>query len=54
MLACLHVKVDLAAQYITSEIEDENANIIFGSTFDPNLNGFIRVSVVATGEKVLL
>jgi cell division protein FtsZ len=42
-------EVDSAAQHITSEIEDENANIIFGSSFDPALEGSIRVSVVATG-----
>lgn len=36
-------------QHITKEIEDENANIIFGSSFDPSLQGSIRVSVVATG-----
>jgi len=45
-------EVDQAAQHITSEIEDENANIIFGSSFDPNLNGSIRVSIVATGIDV--
>jgi cell division protein FtsZ len=42
-------EVDMAAQKITSEVEDENANIIFGSSFDPSLEGSIRVSVVATG-----
>ena len=42
-------EVDMAAQHITKEIEDENANIIFGSSFDPSLQGSIRVSVVATG-----
>lgn len=42
-------EVDSAAQHITSEIEDDNANIIFGSSFDPSLEGSIRVSVVATG-----
>ena len=42
-------EVDSAAQTITSEIEDDNANIIFGSSFDPSLEGHIRVSVVATG-----
>lgn len=42
-------EVDQAAQHITSEVEDENANIIFGSSFDPSLKGAIRVSVVATG-----
>lgn len=42
-------EVDQAAQHITGEVEDENANIIFGSSFDPSLEGSIRVSVVATG-----
>ena len=42
-------EVDAAAQRITAEVEDENANIIFGSSFDPSLEGSIRVSVVATG-----
>ena len=42
-------EVELAAQKITSEVADENANIVFGSTYDPSLNNFIRVSVVATG-----
>ena len=31
---------------------DKEANIIFGSTFDENLNGVIRVSVVATGIEI--
>lgn len=42
-------EVDQAAQHITAEVEDEDANIIFGSSFDPTLEGSIRVSVVATG-----
>lgn len=42
-------EVDRAAQHITKEIKDEDANIIFGSSFDPSLEGKIRVSVVATG-----
>jgi cell division protein FtsZ len=42
-------EVDKAAQLITNKITDETANIIFGSTFDPSLEGSIRVSVVATG-----
>lgn len=42
-------EVDRAAQHITKEIKDEDANIIFGSSFDPSLEGSIRVSVVATG-----
>ena len=42
-------EVDAAAQHITKEIQDEDANIIFGSSFDPALEGKIRVSIVATG-----
>lgn len=42
-------EVDIAAQHITAEIKDENANIIFGSTYDPSMEGHIRVSIVATG-----
>lgn len=42
-------EVDKAAQLITKKVTDESANIIFGSTFDPSLEGSIRVSVVATG-----
>ena len=41
-------EVDEAANRIKDEV-DENANIIIGSTFDDNLKGMIRVSVVATG-----
>jgi cell division protein FtsZ len=41
-------EVDQAATRIKEEV-DENANIIFGSAIDPELNGRIRVSVVATG-----
>jgi cell division protein FtsZ len=42
-------EVDAAAQKLIDEVEDENANIIFGSAYDHNLEGSIRVSVVATG-----
>mmetsp|Transcript_26011 Transcript_26011/g.43855 ORF Transcript_26011/g.43855 Transcript_26011/m.43855 type:complete len:417 (-) Transcript_26011:249-1499(-) len=42
-------EVEEAAAYITGEIEDQNANIIMGSSFEPALEGSIRVSVVATG-----
>lgn len=42
-------EVDRAAQCITERIQDENANIIFGSAYDESLDGNIRVSVVATG-----
>lgn len=41
-------EADEAANRIKEEVED-NANIIFGTTFDKNLEGKIRVSVVATG-----
>ena len=43
------VEVDQAAQMITSRIQDDSANIIFGSSCDSSLEGSIRVSVVATG-----
>jgi cell division protein FtsZ len=42
-------EVDTAANRIREEVGDIDANIIFGSTFNPELNGIIRVSVVATG-----
>src|SRR5579862_8065108 len=41
-------EVDEAASRIRQEV-DENANIILGATFDQNLDGMVRVSVVATG-----
>ncbi|ABD43556.1 cell division protein FtsZ [Anaplasma phagocytophilum str. HZ2] len=41
-------EVDAAANRIREEV-DEEANIIFGSTFDENSAGRIRVSVLATG-----
>lgn len=41
-------EVDEAANRIREEV-DPDANIIFGSAFNPNLEGIIRVSVVATG-----
>jgi len=41
-------EVDEAANRIRDEV-DADANIIFGSTFDKDLNGEMRVSVVATG-----
>ncbi len=41
-------EVDEAANRIREEV-DADANIIFGSTFDENLEGIMRVSVVATG-----
>lgn len=42
-------EVDAAANRIRDEVDAEEANIIFGSTFNPALEGRIRVSVVATG-----
>jgi len=41
-------EVDEAANRIRSEV-DEDAYIIFGSTYDDTMEGTIRVSVVATG-----
>lgn len=42
------LEVDEAANHIR-ELVDEDANIIWGSAFNPELDGKIRVSVVATG-----
>jgi cell division protein FtsZ len=42
-------EVDAAANRIREEIGEGEANIIFGSTFNPLLEGTMRVSVVATG-----
>ncbi len=42
------LEVDEAANHIR-ELVDPEANIIWGSAFNPNLNGKLRVSVVATG-----
>lgn len=41
-------EVDEAAKRITREVM-ENSNIITGTSIDPNLEGSLRVSVVATG-----
>lgn len=41
-------ELDEAANQVKSEV-DPNANIIVGSTFDENMEGTIRVSVVASG-----
>ena len=41
-------EVDEAANRIRQEVDD-NANILFGSTFEDTMEGKIRVSVVATG-----
>ena len=42
------LEVDEAANHIR-ELVDPDANIIWGSAFNPELEGKIRVSVVATG-----
>ncbi len=41
-------ELDEAANRIRAEV-DPDANIIIGSTLDPDMNGVMRVSVVATG-----
>jgi len=41
-------ELDEAANRIRSEV-DQDANIIVGSTLDPEMSGMMRVSVVATG-----
>jgi len=41
-------EADLAVNTIKKEVDD-NANIIFGSAFNPDMEGKIRISVVATG-----
>jgi cell division protein FtsZ len=45
-------EVDEAANRIREEV-DQEANIIFGSTFEEALEGSIRVSVVATGIEAI-
>ena len=45
-------EVDEAASLIRSKV-NENANIIFGSSIDENLDGIINISVVATGVNKL-
>jgi cell division protein FtsZ len=44
-------EVDEAVNRVRSEV-DPDANVIFGSTFDPSMEGRLRVSVVATGIDV--
>jgi cell division protein FtsZ len=41
-------EVDEAVNRVRAEV-DPDANVIFGSTFDPTMEGRLRVSVVATG-----
>ena len=43
------LEVDIAANHIRESVGNDDANIIFGSSFDANLDGAIRVSVIATG-----
>jgi len=45
-------EVDLAASRICKEV-DETANVIFGARLDPELEGSIRVAVIATGIDAL-
>jgi cell division protein FtsZ len=45
------MEVDEAANRIREEV-DPDANIIFGSAFNSNLEGKIRVSVIATGNDI--
>ena len=42
-------EVDAAANHIREAVNNNEANIIFGSSFDASLNGAIKVSVIATG-----
>ncbi len=42
-------EVDLAAERIRQELQQDDANIVFGTCTDETLNGKIRVSLVATG-----
>lgn len=42
------MEIDEAASIIKEEVDD-NANIVFGSSYDENLAGKIRVSIVVTG-----
>jgi cell division protein FtsZ len=46
-------EVDEAASRIREEVDSE-ANIILGATFDPDMSGTIRVSVVATGTEATM
>ncbi|QEK39530.1 cell division protein FtsZ [Candidatus Sneabacter namystus] len=42
-------EVDNAANHVREAVDNENANIIFGSTFNAKLDGRVRVSIIATG-----
>jgi len=46
-------EVDEAAKAIADEV-DPDANITFGAAFDPELDGRLRVSIVATGMQGLM
>src|SRR5689334_15498708 len=37
------------ASSIVQEAADEDANIIFGAVVDPNLEGYVKITVIATG-----
>src|SRR3954463_13517520 len=37
------------ASTIVQEAADEDANIIFGAVVDPNLEGYVKITVIATG-----
>ena len=50
-LGLMLMEVDEAANRIREEV-DPDANIIFGSALSQNLDGKIRVSVIATGNNV--
>ena len=43
------IEVTEAAERIKQEINDENAKIIFGSSIKKELDGIMRVSIIATG-----
>ncbi|MBW3623550.1 MAG: cell division protein FtsZ [Armatimonadetes bacterium] len=38
-----------AAQTVTAASDDENLNLIYGTVMDPNMEGEIRITVLATG-----
>lgn len=46
-------EVNAAANYIRESVNNDSANIIFGSYFDENLENIIRVSVIATGIDII-
>ncbi|KJV56271.1 cell division protein FtsZ [Orientia chuto str. Dubai] len=42
------MEVDEAVNHIRKEIDDDDSSIIFGATFNPDLQGKIKISVVAS------